>query len=177
VFELVRHTARDAAKNGFDGRTGFGVVSLPRALAAAVPIVDPGEPNDDVDLIRSPQILGAPTPPLTDASDTSATLTARLDAVEDPHDVYEVFVPAKRRVEITVKPTGKADVALWNATTESVTGLRRNRLALSAKAGSARERIVWRNTGASGVVAFVDVRLPGGRGGQSSRYVLRVRVR
>ena len=177
VFELVRRTARDVAKNGFDGRTGFGVVSLPRAIAGTVPIADPGEPNDDVDLIRNARILGAPTPPLTQASDTSATLRARLDAVEDPHDVYEVFVPAKRRIEITVVPKGRAHVALWSDRTETVTGPRQNRLALSAKPGSATERILWRNTAAEGVVAFVDVRLPGARGGQGSQYVLRVRVR
>jgi subtilisin family serine protease len=177
LFELLRTSARDVGRGGFDTRTGFGVVSIPAALAGAAPAPDPGEPNDDVTLIKAGSVLGSAKPPLTTAERTSATLHARLDAIEDPHDVYRVFVPAGKRVEIRVVSKGDVDVALWSARTRSVGGPKKDRLAVASKPQGQTEIIHWRNTSARGVVAYVDVIASGNRGGAPATYTLSIRAR
>jgi hypothetical protein len=177
LFELLRTSARDVSRGGFDTRTGFGVVSIPAALAGAPPAPDPGEPNDDVTLIKTGSVLGSSKPPLTTAGRTSATLRARLDAIEDPHDVYRVFVPAGKTIEIRVTSEGAVDVALWSAKTRSVGGPRKYRLALASKPRSQTEVIRWHNASARGVTAYVDVLAPGNRGGAPATYTLSIKAR
>jgi hypothetical protein len=177
VSELLRRTARDIGSPGFDNRSGFGVVSLPHALAATAPSRDPSEPNDDVDLVQPGRVLGKADPPLTAPGRTSATVDARLDAVEDPHDVYRVLVPAGRAVEIMVVPHGRVDVALWGPRTRTVTGPARNRLALGNRPRTHMETIRWRNAGTRSVTVFVDLWIPRGRGGETASYTLDVRTR
>jgi hypothetical protein len=177
VFDLLRRTAHDAGGHGFDERTGFGVVSLHEALVAPPPEADPAEPNDDVDLVASGRVLGKADPPLTAPGRTAATLVARLDAVEDPHDVYRVFVPAGSTAEILVAPKGRVDAALWSQRTRTIAGTPKHRLALGNRPGGQTETIRWRNASTRGVTVYVDLWIPGGRGGDTAGYTLRVRTR
>jgi Subtilase family len=177
VSHLLRRTARDAGSHGFDERTGFGVVSLHEALAAPASAPDPAEPNDDVDLVANGRVLGRVDPPLTGPGRTTATLVARLDAVEDPHDVYRVFVPAGRTAEIMVAPDGPVDAALWSQRTRTIAGSSKNRLALGTRPRAQVESLRWQNTSSRGVTVFVDLWIPRGRGGDSADYTLRVRTR
>ena len=53
LFELLRSTARDIGDAGWDLDTGFGILDLPAALNSRLPAIDPFEPNDDVNQVRS----------------------------------------------------------------------------------------------------------------------------
>lgn len=177
VFELLRSSAHDVGKPGFDTRTGSGRVDLPAALAAEAPMPDPGEPNDDVDLITAGKVLSQGEPPLTRPGRGGATVAARLSGFEDPRDVYRVFVPARRTIGVTVVPDANVNVALWKSGTKSVLGKVKNRLAVSARPGGQTETIEFRNATNRGVTIFVEVWIPGGRGSDSAEYVLSVRTR
>jgi hypothetical protein len=177
LSELLRRTARDAGTNGFDERTGLGIVSLPAALTAPAPIADPTEPNDDVDLVQSGRILPRARPSLTGPARSTATLEARLDGVEDPHDLYRVYVPPGRTIEIVVAPRGRVDVALWSPRTRSISGPVANRLAVGSRPRSEVETVRWRNASRRSATIFVDIWMPRSGGGDSARYTLRVRTR
>ncbi len=176
IFALLRESATDIGRRGFDTRTGTGLVNLPAALAAKAPIPDPSEPNDDVDLITG-KVLATGDAVLTSAGRGSATVRARLDAIEDPRDVYRVLVPAGKTIQITVTPDNPVDVFLWRQKTRSVLGRKSNRLAAGTKPGSRTETIVFRNTTRRGITPFVELRIPGGGGGDSAEYTLRVGTR
>jgi hypothetical protein len=102
LIELVRRSARDLGSPGRDADTGFGLLDLPRALTLAPPAVDPSEPNDDLaQAVRSR--------PLTAPSRGQVSVSARLDPLDDPRDLYRVLVPAGRRVTVALRsavPTG-----------------------------------------------------------------------
>lgn len=168
LFDLMRGSARDLGPVGFDERTGFGLLDLPAALARTLPLVDPQEPNEDVEQIAAGRIVARSRPPV------SARFRARLDLTEDPVDVYRVFVPARRRVTVTVTP-GRGDVAaaLFGPTTRTVrsSGLR---IGSSDRAGSAVERVSYTNKSARATVVFLRVGL-GARGRLANpRYAVAV---
>src|SRR5207253_10191780 len=103
VFDLMRFSARDIGEPGFDSETGFGLLDIPAALAAPAPPRDPLEPNDDVDLVAPNRLFAAGKRPLTHPGKLGARLTARLDATEDPEDVYRVYVPPHRTLVVTAR--------------------------------------------------------------------------
>ena len=93
----MRRSAVDIDAPGSDDATGYGLLNVPAALAYAAPVPDPLEPNDDIDYVTPGKIFDNGIPPLTTRAKPSTTLAARLAAVEDPRDVYRVFVPATAR--------------------------------------------------------------------------------
>ncbi len=121
VFEVMRRSAVDIDAPGRDDASGFGLLNVPAALAYPAPVPDPLEPNDDMDYVVPGKVFDNGIPPLTTRAKPSTTLVARLTTVEDPRDVYRVFVPARRT--LTVKTTAAAGVALglWAPTTTTVT--------------------------------------------------------
>ena len=161
VFDLMRYSARDIGPQGFDNDTGFGIVNIPNALSQAPPATDHQEPNDDVEHVRARGLFRQATAPLTTPARGRASLRARLDATEDPEDVYRVWVPAGRIVRVTVSTDTDVDVDFWNATTRTVLARgaerRRHLLGSSAKRGRAVERIVVRNRGRRGFYGYLDV--------------------
>jgi hypothetical protein len=173
LFDLMRWSARDVDAPGFDEDTGWGMLNVPGALAAAPPRVDPLEPNEDVYEVVAGRLFKTPAAPLTTPAHARGTLVARLDVTEDPEDVYRVWVPARRRVVIRVVPTGDVDVELWNASTPSVlvTGAARRRhlLAGSGRDGDTSETVAYRNVAKRGAYVFLDVYLPE-RGASSADY-------
>jgi hypothetical protein len=175
VFELVRRSAKDIAKPGFDTRTGFGLVSIPRALSEPSPPPDPYEPNDDVDLVQAGTVLAGAKPPLTTPSKRRATIEGRLDGAEDPRDVYRVYIPVGRTIEIKVVPDDDVTVALWDPRTKTVLGPKKYRLALSARPRRQTETLRFRNPTGHAITVFVEVRIPGG-GGDSAGYTLNAKT-
>lgn len=76
--------------------TFAGVLDIPAALAAPAPPNDPLEPNDTIGEAAS-------EPALTTRAHPSTRISATLDAVKDPIDLYRVYVPATRtRVHLSV---------------------------------------------------------------------------
>ena len=108
VFEVVRRSARDLEQPGRDVSSGFGILDIASALSAPAPIRDPSEPNDSIDHVTADGLLHRATPPLTTRFRGRNAITARLDAADDPRDVYRVWVPARRRVIARVTPTNVA---------------------------------------------------------------------
>jgi hypothetical protein len=120
LFDLLRRTARDVGSPGFDLATGYGIVSIPNALAAAPLPRDPAEPNDDVDQIRPGALFADGQPALTTSSKPSTRIAGRIDEHEDPRDLYRIWVPAHRVVRAAVNPGSGAAARIWGPSTVSV---------------------------------------------------------
>jgi len=162
LFEIMRRSARDLGAPGVDRETGFGMLYLPAALAYPAPASDPHEPNEDVDLVAPSGFFSVGRPPLTAPGRTSATLSARLDAVEDQRDVYRVWLPARATLTATARPTaGDVDLGVWASTAETVTE-RNLRRASSARRGAVAERVVLKGDRKRGAYVWLSVAIPRG---------------
>jgi subtilisin family serine protease len=161
VFDLMRFSARDVGERDFDSETGFGLLDIPAALSAEAPPPDPLEPNEDVDLVAPGGLFAKGKPLLTHPGALAARLRARLDASEDPEDVYRVYVPAHRTLTVTVAGDADLSLAAWGPSTRSVgehgIALRRDLLAIDEGGRSATVEI--ENRRASALFAYVDVTL------------------
>ena len=166
VFDLLRQSARDVGPPGFDTGSGFGIVSIPNALAAAPPAIDPSEPNDDMDQVRPGALFPDGEPLLTTPSKPSTRIAGRIDENEDPRDVYRIWVPAHRVVRTTVAAGGDAAARIWGPRTASVGE------AILSRRRDLKGPLI-RGTD-KGFVAYVEV-LPTGRATAAS-YVLSVRA-
>ena len=166
VFDLLRQSARDVGPPGFDTGSGFGIVSIPNALAAAPPAIDPSEPNDDMDQVRPGALFPDGEPLLTTPSKPSTRVAGRIDENEDPRDVYRIWVPAHRVVRTTVAAGGDAAARIWGPRTASVGE------AILSRRRDLKGPLI-RGTD-KGFVAYVEV-LPTGRATAAS-YVLSVRA-
>jgi hypothetical protein len=163
VAEILRRSARDLGQQGRDSASGFGMLNVAAALALPVPVRDPYEPNDDIDEVdpNGDRYLSR-APALTTPTRRTASAVGRVDAYEDPRDVYRVWVPAGRRVTATLRSSSDGDLALYNATAPSVAGrfATAGRLATAATRGTV-ERLRYQN-GARGRWTYIAVRLPSG---------------
>jgi hypothetical protein len=161
LFDLLRWSARDVATRGWDEHTGFGILDVAAALAAPAPRPDWREPNDDIDHVKANGLFRAAATPLTRPGKRTATLRARLDATEDPEDVYRVWVPARSRVRMRVTPSAGVDVDLWRSTARTVLARgaerRRHLLGTSRRAGRAVETVSALNRTRRGVWVYLDV--------------------
>jgi hypothetical protein len=165
IADVLRAGARDIPPRGFDTSSGWGLLSIPGALAAPTPPVDPDEPNDDIDQVKPHALFADGQPPLTTAAQPSGRIAASLDAQEDPGDVYRIWVPAHRTVRARVTSGARAAAArIWGPKTVSVDeGLHARRRDLKGSSITA---------GASGFGAYVEVLLTGATA--RTRYVLSV---
>ena len=114
---------------------------------------DPGEPNDDVAQVKPGQLFELGEPPLTTTTKPSTRIAATLNASEDPHDLYRIWVPPHKTVRATVAAGGRAAARIWGPKTVSVNeGLaprRRDLKGQSVRAGN------------KGFAAYVEVLLTG----------------
>lgn len=160
LFEVMRTSARDVGDPGRDPDTGFGILNIPRALRIAAPRPDPQEPNDDVYLVKPNGISRNGHFPLTGPARPRAALRARLDAVEDPVDVYRVWLSAEGRLVATVTASDDLNVEAWGPATKTVysTGRaqRRNLLGSSFVAGGSTGSLVIRGR-PPGRFVYLDV--------------------
>jgi len=160
LFEVMRGSARDVGDPGRDPDTGFGILNIPRALRLAAPRVDPQEPNEDVYLVKPNGVSRRGHFPLTAPNRRRAEVRARLDAAEDPVDVYRVWLPAKGRLVATVATSDDVKVEAWGAATKTVysTGkaLRRHLLGSSYVTGGSTGTLVIRGR-TPGRYVYVDV--------------------
>ena len=62
LFEVMRRSATDIDTAGRDDENGYGLLSVPAALAYPTPVSDALEPNDDTDYVRvgGPYYTGLP---------------------------------------------------------------------------------------------------------------------
>jgi hypothetical protein len=160
LFEVLRHSARDTGKRGWDASTGFGILDVPAAAVRKPPAPDPQEPNEDVYLVKPNGLFRAGHPALTAPRLPRASLTAHVEKVEDPEDVYRVYLPTHGRVVVTVKPTANVNVEVWGRQTRTVfergAEAKRDLLGSSARPGAKTERVVLSGRG-TGQYVYVDV--------------------
>jgi hypothetical protein len=166
LFELMRRTARDIAPAGRDADTGFGLLDIPRALSVAAPAPDPFEPNESLEQVAPDGALPDANPPLTSLARQRADLAARLDALDDPRDIYRVWAPARRRTVVTAESRRNVRVRLLQTD-------------LGARVARTRARFTLTVTNASstGRFAYVSVYLPLEPTVHPAEYVLSVRTR
>jgi subtilisin family serine protease len=175
LFEVMRRSARDIETPGRDDASGFGILDVGTALTLPAPVKDPLEPNEKLDWLRS-GALPSPVPPLTARGRTAATLTARLDRVEDPLDVYRVFLPKGRTFVASLTGDRDLDLTLLRGDTVAVNGATSaDRLARAATRNPSTERLTLANRGA-GQVAYLTVTFaPGGTNEASYRLAVTAR--
>jgi hypothetical protein len=173
IEDVMRDSARDVAPNGWDADTGFGILSIPAALAQKAPPKDPQEPNDDVNLVRPHAVTASGT-----RLSTPARLVARLDVTEDPEDVYRVWVPAHARIAASTRSSANVNLGLWGPRTRSVfergSAVRRDLLGYSQRSGSRPDAVSGRNPTGRGAFYYVDTFL--GKRVGAADYSLRVSV-
>ncbi len=162
VAEVLRRSARDIVPAGRDAASGFGMLNVAAALALPAPIKDLYEPNDDIEEVSpSGDRYLSRAPSLTTTSRLAARAAGRVDAYEDPRDVYRVWLPAGRTVTATLRSSSDGDLSLFSATSASVTGrFATGRLTAVATRGTV-ERLRYRNR-VRGRWAYLVVKLPAG---------------
>ncbi len=170
VAQAVRLSARDVGREGWDPDTGFGVLSVGRALAIPPMPPDPLEPNDDMVWVDG-RAFSRPDRPLY-AGGRRVRLTGLLDAFEDPADVYRIRLRPHTRERISADPAGSDNVALrvYGGAAKS---LRARSLLSSARRGSRTEAVTLRNRSGRARVYYVAVRVQG-RSDLDAAYTLRV---
>jgi hypothetical protein len=162
LFQLMRGSAIDIPPAGFDKDSGFGLLSIPAALVAPIPPVDPQEPNDDIPSVRAKGLFRLAKTPLINGLVHSAVIHATEDFTEDPEDVYRIVVPARRTVTITMAPTANLTLALWGPLTRTVFEdtkalVKRDLLSFSAKPGRSTEKLVFKNKLKRSTTLYLDV--------------------
>ena len=150
VAQVVRLSARDLGRKGFDNGTGFGLLDVGAALTKKPPPRDPLEPNDDIVWVDGRAFGRAATPVFTGRA--TKRLVGLVDAYEDPADVYRLRIRKRSRVRVIAKPTfGDPVLAGFSSGTSSLAKCTRSgcrssrRLATSRRKGSRTERITLRN--------------------------------
>jgi subtilisin family serine protease len=172
LFEIMRRATVDVGAPGRDDAAGFGVLNVPAAIAYPAPIRDPLEPNDDIEFVKVDGFFDTSVPPLTTPTRRATVVRARIDSVEDPRDVYRVWLPRNGRFSATLTTDANLDLGLWTKSASSV--IQRNaaadRLARAIKPGTT-ELLRFVNKG-PGRYAFLAVIPP--KGTREATYRLRV---
>ena len=140
--DLLRVTARDIGRTGWDEDSGYGVIDLQSALIADAPATDPGEVNDDIPWVNGTRFT-RPNPLLFRKRNRRRRVDARVDLWKDPADVYRIQVPGRRRLRVTLGPASYADADLEIYTTRGRTIYRRRgRIAGSYRPAGKLDRVV-----------------------------------
>jgi subtilisin family serine protease len=172
AVQVVRLSARDLDREGYDANTGFGLLQVGAALTAPAPARDPGEPNEDIRWIDGSRVRGNERPLYR--SGRSATVTAVADRYEDPRDVYRVVVPARGRLALELRPRfGDVDLFAHDLRASTVAG-RRYRLGASTRDGTRTDTLTIANRTAVARTAWVTVAIDDGARALDARYRLRV---
>jgi len=176
IFDVMRLSARDIGRLGFDEETGFGLLDVPAALVRAAPLPDPQEPNDDVTLVKPGALFLDGQPALTTPSRRKASIRARVDVSDDPFDLYRVWIGAHKTLVASVHAVGDVDLAVWRPATPSIyeVGTRSKRFrAASSSRGGASDSLTFRNTTSRGAYYYLELH-PGRKVGGSASYSVTV---
>jgi hypothetical protein len=120
VAQILRVSASDIGVAGRDPWSGLGLLNVRRALATAAPAKDPSEPNDDVDAVTPGRDGYLAIPPLTRRVRASTRTSGRVDAAEDPRDVYRVWLPKGKTLGARVSADAGISLELVRSTARSV---------------------------------------------------------
>lgn len=172
VAQVVRLSARDVGRKGWDAATGYGMLSLGRALTYRAPATDPAEPNEDIEWVDG-RALG--TPAAYSFTGRRRVVRARMDVYEDPYDVYRVRIPARSRLVASVRPSfGNPDLAVFRRGARSIRD-RRRLVDVSTRTGTRSETVRMVNRSGRAVSAFVAVAISSRGNSLDSAYTLTLR--
>jgi hypothetical protein len=171
VNQVVRLSAVDHDRPGWQPDTGFGVLSVSGALAYDAPPPDPAEPNDDIVWVDG-RAFGKPDGFIYKGG-RAGRLGATIDVFEDPADVYRIRVRPHSRVRVTANPVRRDDVAL-HVYRRGVRNLSARPLKRSARRGRRTERVTLRNRSGRARVFYVAVGVQPNVRDLAAAYALRV---
>src|SRR5262249_6505454 len=147
----------------WDADTGYGILNVPAAITRKAPAADPLEPNEDVYLVRPNGLTRAGKAPLTAQNRPRAAIKASVERQEDTEDLYRIWLPAKGKIVVTVRPNANVQLELWGKKTKTVfergAAAKRDLLGTSAHSGAHFERITLKGRGV-GQFVYADVFLP-----------------
>ena len=173
VAQVLRLSATDLARRGWDPATGFGLLSVAHALVRKAPAVDALEPNDDVIWVDG-KALGKPRPALWSGG-RPRRVRALLDTYEDPADVYRVRFPPHARLRVSVlQRFGDADVAAFTRSARSIDD-DEQLIGRSHKRGSRKDTLELVNPSSRSRLAYVEVFVHAGGRVLDAGYELTVR--
>jgi Subtilase family len=173
LFEIMRRSARDVGPPGHDDASGYGMLDVGAALTSKAPPSDPLEPNDDIAAGDAEGTLAAAPDALTTPQRRRASLRARLDRVEDPRDVYRIWLPRGTRVHVAATSPANVVLRVWGPKTTSVETVENaDLLGKDARLRAGRKQVDIAPATA-GRWAYVEVTL-GGRRGLEASYSLSV---
>jgi hypothetical protein len=170
LAQVLRLSASDLGRSGWDPHTGFGMLRVGSALRMKAPANDPLEPNENIFWVNG-AIFSNRDPIVYDGRPRRTSVRARLDQYEDPADVYRVRLPRRSRTRITVVPSyGDADVAVFEGGARNTS---ESAIARSQRGGTARDSVVIENRSRSTRRGFVEVYIDPAANGLDSAYALR----
>ena len=161
VADILRYSATDVDKAGWDSNTGYGVVNLAGALARADPPVDTTEVNDDIEWIDGTRFSRADTP-VFKAGNSRKVYGGYVDAWKDPADVYRIEVAKGRKVTVKLSTNSRSDpdLAVFGAKAKTVYS-KKARLGVSFRGTGKTETVTVRNRGSRKKIAYIAVYAPG----------------
>ena len=172
VAQVLRSSARDLERKGWDAATGYGLLDLLKALSAPAPAIDPHEPNDDMAWINGEATGRVDTPIWRRGG--ARKLRALVDKYEDPADVYRIVFPPRARVRVTLTPRfGNPDLAAFTRSADS-TGDDEQLIGRSRRKGKRKETLTLRNPSRRKRSAYIVAYIAQSTGTLDSRYELRV---
>jgi len=171
--DVLRSSARDLARPGWDADTGFGLLDVPAALALPTPVADVLEPNDGIAFVDG-TAFSRPDPYLWRGGRARSIRSASVDQVEDPIDVYRVRIPARRAARIVLRPRGgDPDLAVYRGSARTLG--RRGLIAASVRGPGRTDALTIRNRGRASRLVYVAVGVPAqAESAASARYALTV---
>jgi subtilisin family serine protease len=177
IAEILRRSAADIGDPGWDQSSGYGLLDVTAALAYPTPAPDTPEPNDDIGAVDPSSAEFSGFPPLTTATRTTATVGGRLTRLDDPRDVFRLWLPRNRTLTVTATADRPITLQLFRqglAQTVLGPGGLSDRLA-TLQRPAATATLTFRNQ-VAGRMAFLSVGLPRG-GGRDAAYTVTVRAR
>jgi hypothetical protein len=102
LFEVVRHAGTDLGAGGRDDDSGYGLLNVPAALAAAPLAKDTSaEPDDDPFWVRS-KPYAKQHPALLTRTKRRFKAMGSVSPAKDPADVYRVSLSKRERMVVSV---------------------------------------------------------------------------
>jgi subtilase family protein len=159
VADVLRRSAVDLVRPGYDNDTGFGLVNLPRALAEPTPPADPLEPNDGITFVDG-TAFGRPDTPVWRGYGKRFVL-ATADLAEDPIDVYRIRVPRRFAFRVRVRPSfGDPFLEVFDSGAKKLADTS-HVIAQSSRKGLRTESVLLINRDEFARAAYVAIGIPG----------------
>ena len=172
LADVLRRSAYDVDRPGYDTNTGFGLVHMGAALAQATPARDVLEPNDGITFVNG-AVFAQPDPYIWRGSGRR-TLAGSADRVEDPFDVYRIRLAPRSRARIRLRPSsGNPDLFIFRGSAQSIDD-DEDIIARSRRGVLQTDAVTIRNTSRSARRFYVTIALGNNATGLNATYNLQL---